>query len=75
MEDISGTVSVNNDCTASATIEVLVNGQLQRTAALALVYDSSGNHMRGIFQSLKLPDGTNIPVVITIDGNRVTSRN
>jgi hypothetical protein len=75
VEDISGTVSVNSDCTASATIEVRVNGQLQRSAELALVYDSSGNHMRAIFQSLTLPDGTNVPVVITIDGNRVTSRN
>jgi hypothetical protein len=75
VEDISGTLSVNSDCTASGTVEVLVNGQLLRTAGLALVYDSSGNHMRAIFQSLTLPDGTNIPVVITIDGNRVTSRN
>jgi hypothetical protein len=75
VEDISGTVSVNSDCTASATIEVRVNGQLQRTAELALAYDNSGNHMRAIFQSLTLPDGTNVPVVITIDGNRVTSRN
>ena len=75
VEDISGTVSVNSDCTASATIEVRVNGQLLRSAELALVYDSSGNHMRAIFQSLTLPDGTNVPVVITIDGNRVTSRN
>jgi hypothetical protein len=49
---------------------VLVNGQLQRTALIALVYDSDGNHVRGIFQSLTLPDGTNIPVVLTIDGNR-----
>jgi len=71
-EDISGTISVNSDCTASATINVFVNGQLLRTAALALVYDSSGNHVRALFQSLTLPDGTNIPVVLTIDGNRVT---
>ena len=74
-EDISGTISVNGDCTASLTINVLVNGQLQRTAALAGVFDSSGNHVRVIFQSLTLPDGTNVPVVITVDGNRVTSRN
>jgi hypothetical protein len=73
-EDISGTISVNSDCTASATINVLVNGQLQRTAGLALVFDSSGNHARAIFQSLILPDGTNVPVVLTIDANRVTSR-
>jgi hypothetical protein len=75
VEDISGTISVNSDCTASLTINVLVNGQLQRTAGLAAVFDLSGNHVRVIFQSLTLPDGTNVPVVITIDGNRVTSKN
>jgi hypothetical protein len=70
-EDISGTVSVNSDCTASATINVFVNGQLQRAAAISLVYDSNRNHARMIFQSLTLPDGTNVPVVITIDANRL----
>ena len=72
-EDISGTISVNSDCTATANVNVLVDGQLLRTAAIALVFDSSGNHVRGIFQSLTLTDGTSIPVVLTIDGNRVTS--
>jgi hypothetical protein len=71
-EDISGTNSVSGDCTSSFTINVFVNGQLLRTAQLAAVYDTSGNHVRAIFQSLTLPDGTNVPVVITIDGNRVT---
>jgi hypothetical protein len=74
LEDISGTNSVSGDCTASLTINVSVSGQLQRTAELAAVYDSSGNHVRAIFQSLNLPDGTNVPVVITIDGNRVMSK-
>ena len=75
IEDTNGSVIVNADCTASATINVLVNGQLQRTATLALVYDSSGNHARMIFQSLTLPDGTNVPVVITIDANRLVKKN
>src|SRR5215510_12045493 len=48
VEDISGTVSVNADCTATAIIDVLVDGQLQRTATLALVYDSNENHVRMI---------------------------
>jgi hypothetical protein len=74
VEDIAGTVSVNKDCTATATIEVLVSGQLQRTATLELVYDSNGNHARMIFQSLKLPDGTNIPAVLTIDANRLVNK-
>ena len=74
MEDVSGSVTVNKDCTATATINVSVNGQLQRTTTLALVYDSDGNHVRMIFQSVTLPGGTNVPVVITIDGNRLFSR-
>jgi hypothetical protein len=74
VEDISGTVAVNSDCTASATVNVYVNGQLQRTAALAIVYDGDGNHVRMIFQSLTLPDGTNVPAVITLDGKRLVSK-
>jgi hypothetical protein len=74
LEDITGSVTVNRDGTATATINVVVNGQVQRTAALALVYDSNRNHARMIFQSLKLPDGTNVPVVITIDANRLFSK-
>jgi hypothetical protein len=74
VEDIEGSVAVNRDCTATATINVLVAGVLQRTAVLALVYDTNKNHARMIFQSLKLPDGTNIPVVITIDANRLFSK-
>ena len=71
VEDISGSVSVNRDCSASATIDVSVNGQVTRTAVLALVYDNNQNQARGIFQSLTLPNGTNVPVVITIDFARV----
>jgi hypothetical protein len=73
VEDITGNVAVNKDCTATATINVLVNGQLQRSAGLVLVYDNNKNHARMIFQSLTLPDGTNVPVVITIDANRLFS--
>ena len=74
IEDVSGSVTVNSNCTASATINVLVNGQLQRTATLAVVYDSNGNHARMIFQSLTLPNGTNVPVVLTIDANRLSTK-
>src|ERR1700756_862307 len=43
VEDISGTVSVNRDCTGTAAINVFVNGQLQRTAVLAVAFDSNMN--------------------------------
>jgi hypothetical protein len=74
VEDISGTVSVAPDCTGTGTIDVLVNGQLQRTAVLAIVYDSNGNHARMIFQSLTLPGNVNVPVVITLDANRMATK-
>ena len=68
--DISGTVAVNADCTGTATVSVFVNGQLQRTAVLAAAYDTNRKHARDIFQSLTLPDGINVPVVITADLSR-----
>jgi len=70
-EDISGTVTVNADCTATATLNVLVNGELQRTAVLAGVYDTNMNHARHIFQSLTQADGTELPVVLTADVARL----
>jgi hypothetical protein len=74
VEDVSGISTVNKDCTGSATIDALVNGQVQRTAVLAVAFDSNMNHARAIFQSLTLPDGTNVPVVITIDYTRMVPR-
>jgi hypothetical protein len=73
-EDVAGSFAVNKDCTASASVSVYIGGVLQRTAVLALAYDSDLNHARLIFVSLTLPDGTNVPVVLTGDGNRVSSK-
>jgi hypothetical protein len=74
VEDISGTVSVNRDCTTTATIEVLVNGQVQRTAVLAGVVDNDRNHVRSIFESLTLSDSTTVPVVLTSDAQKLFPR-
>jgi len=74
VEDISGTLTVNRDCTGTANINVFIEGVLQRSAVIAVVYDSNLNHARYIFESVTLPDGTNIPVVLTIDGNRQIPR-
>jgi hypothetical protein len=71
VEDIAGNVTVKKNCTATGTIKVFLNGQLQRTPVLALAYDSNGNHVRMIFESLTLPDNTKVPIVITVDGNRL----
>jgi hypothetical protein len=41
---------------------------------LAAVYVDNTKHARGIFQSLTLPEGNNVPVVITIDYARLFTR-
>ena len=74
VEDITATATVNSDCTGSATINVYFEGTLLRTTTVNIAYDSDGNHVRMIFTSLTLPDGTVLPVVATLDGNRVSSK-
>ena len=71
VEDITATATVNSDCTGSATISVYVDGTLLRTTTVNIAYDSDVDHLRMIFTSLTLPDGTVLPVVATLDGNRV----
>ena len=73
VEDITGTATVNRDCTGSAAINVYLNGTLLRTATLNVAYDSDGNHARMIFTSLTLADGTVLPVVVTNDASRASS--
>jgi len=74
VEDIAGTYTVNGDCTGGMTINVSLNGQILRSATLNVAYDNNVNHARMIFTSLTLSDGTVLPSVITVDVNRVVSR-
>jgi hypothetical protein len=70
-ETATGTVTVKGNCTATLNANVYQSGQLVRTAVIDLVFDNNRQHLRAIFQSASLPDGTNLPVVITIDGLRI----
>jgi hypothetical protein len=74
VEDIVATTTVNSDCTGSATINVYLQGTLLRTTTVNLAFDSDVKHIRMIFTSLTLSDGTVLPVVATLDGNRVTTK-
>ena len=73
-ETFIGTATVNSDCTGSDTIQVFQNGVLVRTTTLNVVYDDNAREARAIFTSLVLPDGTNLPTVLTIEARRVLSR-
>ncbi len=71
-EVIKGTATVNSDCTGTATISVYSqSGTLLRTAVLAAVYVNNQREVRYLFESLVLPNGTSIRVVITADAKRV----
>jgi len=64
-ETLSGTYSVNADCTGTATINVFHAGVLARTTNLAVIFDDSERELRAIFMT----PGT----VLTVQGKRLFS--
>ena len=69
-ETLTGLWSVNSDCTATVTANIYESGILVRTSVLAAVFGDHSGKIRAVQESLTLPDGTTIPVVITLEGNR-----
>jgi hypothetical protein len=72
-ETITGSWNVNSDCTATLTVIIYESGVLVRTSVLSAVFVDDSNKVRMVQESLTLPDGTTIPVVITADGNKLFS--
>lgn len=70
-ETLTGSWTVNSDCTATMTVNIYEAGVLVRTSVLALVLVDDSRKVRGVQESLALPDGTAIPVVITVEANRL----
>jgi len=70
-ETLTGSWTVNSDCTATMTVNIYESGVLTRTSVLALVFVDDSSKIRGVQESLTLPDGTAIPVVITVEANRL----
>jgi hypothetical protein len=70
-ETLTGSLTVNSDCTATVTASVYESGVLVRTVVLAAVFVDESNKVRMVQESLTLPDGTTIPVVITVEGIRL----
>jgi hypothetical protein len=71
IETITGTWTVNSDCTGTATAKIYQSGQLVRTSVLSIILDDNLREFRAVQQSLTLPDGSTIPVVITVEGKRL----
>jgi len=70
-ETITGTWTVNADCTATGTVKVYESGALVRTSVVSWLFDDNSTEWRLVQQSLTLPDGTNLPVVLTGEARRL----
>jgi hypothetical protein len=70
-ETLTGSLTVNSDCTGSITVNIYESGVLVRTSVVATVSFDNSNKIRGVQQSLTLPDGTPIPVVISFEANKL----
>jgi hypothetical protein len=70
-ETIIGTWTVNRHCTGTFIAYIYESGELVRTSVLSLVFDDNLRQIRMVQQSLTLPDGTKIPVVVTVEGKRL----
>ena len=71
-ETLTGTFTVNPDCTGTATVMAFESGQLVRTAVLSAVWDDNSNEIREIAQSVTLPDGSSIPAVLTVEARKIS---
>jgi hypothetical protein len=69
-ETITGSWTVNSDCTGTLTINAYESGKLVRTSVLSLVFVDNMREVLMVQQSLTLPDGTTLPVVVTVEGKR-----
>ena len=69
-ETLVGTWTVNGNCTFKLTAKVFVSGVLVRTSVLVGVLDENMTEARDVQESLTVPDGTNVPVVITFEARR-----
>ena len=71
-ETLTGTWTVNSDCTGTVSLQAYESGVLVRTSTLSLVFVNKLKEILMVQQSLILPDGTNLPVVITADAKRLS---
>jgi hypothetical protein len=69
-ETLTGKWAVNPDCTGTATANIYESGQLVRVSVLSIVFDENSKQVRMVQNSLTLPDGTEVPVVVTAEGKR-----
>jgi hypothetical protein len=66
-ETITGSWAVKSDCTGTLYVNAYESGQLVRTSVVSMTFDDDSAEGRGVQQSLQLPDGNYVPVVLTLE--------
>ena len=69
-ETLSGTLTVNADCTGVMTLEFFEDGTLARTSVLSVVFVNNQSELQMVQKSLTLPNGATVPVVITANAKK-----
>jgi hypothetical protein len=70
-ETVTGSWTVNPDCTATFSVKVYESGSLVRISVVSLAFDDNSKEARMVQKSLTLPDGTTqLPVVITLEARK-----
>jgi hypothetical protein len=74
-ETFSGTYSVNPRCMGKLAIQIFdLLGNKLLSATLDLVFDENARHLRAIFTSVVLPNGTALGTVITVNASKIVSQ-
>jgi hypothetical protein len=73
-ETLTGTWTVNSDCTGTLNANIYENGQLVRISVTTITFDDNSREFRMVQKSLTLPDGTAVPVIITLEGRKQHDR-
>jgi hypothetical protein len=73
-ETFTGTLTIEDDCTGSMTLNFSEAGVPVRTSVLSIVLDDNKNEIRMVQKSLTLPNGSVVPVVITADAKRIVNK-
>ncbi len=69
-ETMTGTYTVNSNCTGSITVNFYEGGVLVRTSVVTTVFDDNSKEVRMVQKSLTLPDGSQLPVVVLVEGRK-----
>jgi len=70
-ETVTASWTVDSDCTGTLMVNAYEAGVLVRISVLSLVFVDNMREVLAVQQSLTLPGGATLPVVITATGKRV----